>query len=339
MANQEHLDIIKQGAEVWNAWRVANPDIRPDISLADLTGADLRRVNLRGANLSGAILHEAKLNEANLITAYARKAILYQTDLSMADLTTTDLTSADLTKATLIWANLSGTHFTRARLTGANLSGAILIRTDFQQATLSGCRIYGISAWDLDLEGSIQENLVITPGDQPTITVDNLEVAQFIYLLLNNEKIRDVIDTLGKKAVLILGRFTPERKAILDAIREALRQNGYLPILFDFEKPVGRDFTSTVETLARLSRFIIADLSDPRSIPQELASVIPHLRTVPIQPILLASQSEYAMFGDYRAYPWVLATHHYTDLTDLLAAFKERVIDPAEKKAYELTGR
>lgn len=245
----------------------------------------------------------------------------------------------DLSGAGLSWADLTGADIFEANLTGATLREAHLIHTNFQQAILSECRVYGISAWDLQLEGSIQENLVITPDGQPTITVDDLEVAQFIYLLLNNEKIRYVIDTIGKKAVLILGRFTPKRKAILDAIRVALRQNGYLPILFDFEKPASQDLTSTVETLARLSRFIIADLSDPRCIPHELASVIPHLRTVPVQPILLASQSEYAMFGDYRAYQWVLATHYYTNQTDLLATFKEKVIEPAEKKARELTGR
>jgi hypothetical protein len=37
--------------------------------------------------------------------------------------------------------------------------------------------------------------LVITDGDEPEITVDTIEVAQFIYLLLHNQKIRDVIDT------------------------------------------------------------------------------------------------------------------------------------------------
>ena len=52
--------------------------------------------------------------------------------------------------------------------------------------------------------------------------------------MLNNAEIRDVIDTIAKKAVLILGRFTPERKVVLDALREALRKQNYLPILFDF---------------------------------------------------------------------------------------------------------
>jgi hypothetical protein len=93
-----------------------------------------------------------------------------------------------------------------------------------------------------------QNNLVITPGDEPQITIDSLEVAQFVYLLLKNEKIRDVMNTLGKRAVLILGRFSEPRKRILDAVREALRHKGYLPIVFDFERPTHRDFTETIRT-------------------------------------------------------------------------------------------
>ena len=64
---------------------------------------------------------------------------------------------------------------------------------------MTSCSIYGISAWDVDLEGATQNNLVITRQSEPTITVDNLKVAQFIYLLLSNKEIRDVIDTIAKK--------------------------------------------------------------------------------------------------------------------------------------------
>jgi len=106
-----------------------------------------------------------------------------------------------------------------------------------QNADLSGARVYGISAWDVEVEGINQSNLVISRDGKSTITVDNLEVAQFIYLLVNNKKIRDVIETIGKKAVLILGNFKPERKCVLDSLREALRARGYLPILFDFDVP------------------------------------------------------------------------------------------------------
>lgn len=151
------------------------------------------------------------------------------------------------------------------------------------------CSVHGISVWDVKLKGAIQSNLVITPRGESVIQVDNLEVAQFIYLLLNNERIRHVIDTITSKVVLILGRFTPERKVVLDAIREKLRERDYLPVLFDFEKPESKDLTGTVSTLANMARFIIADLTDPSSVPHELATVVPST-VVPVQPILLEEQ-------------------------------------------------
>ena len=201
---------------------------------------------------------------------------------------------------------------------------------------MKDCSIYGISAWDVQLDGAEQFNLRITPNDQPIISVDNLKVAQFIYLLLNNAEIREVINTLTTKSVLILGRFTFERKAILDAIRDKLRTHNYLPLLFDFDQPMSRDITETVTTLARLARFIIADLTDAKSIPQELAFIVPDLPSVPVQPLLLNSQSEYSMFEHFTKYPWVLPIHRYSDLPHLLKSLKKHVIEPAEKKAKEL---
>jgi hypothetical protein len=50
-------------------------------------------------------------------------------------------------------------------------------------ADLTGCHIYGVSAWGLKLDGAKQQNLIITKEDEPTVTVDNIEVAQFVYLL------------------------------------------------------------------------------------------------------------------------------------------------------------
>jgi hypothetical protein len=79
-----------------------------------------------------------------------------------------------------------------------------------------------------------------------------------------------------------------------------------LPILFDFQKPDSKDLTGTVTTLANMARFIIADLTDPSSVPHELAMVIPGT-VVPVQTIALEGQREYAMFRDLQPrYHWVL---------------------------------
>ena len=152
-------------------------------------------------------------------------------------------------------------------------------------------------------------------------------------------KIREVIDTITSKVVLILGRFTPERKRTLDALRDALRAKNYLPVMFDFEKPAHRGFTETVSTLAHLARFVIADLTDPKSIPQELTAIIPGLISVPIRPLLLGGQKEWAMFSDLVRYQNVIQPLHYTDDAMLMGCLDSDVIGPAERKAQELAGK
>jgi hypothetical protein len=137
-----------------------------------------------------------------------------------------------------------------------------LVRTNLQNAVLTGCRVYGISAWNVKLsKDTKQQDLVITPPEEPTVVVDNIEVAQFVYLLLHNEKIRTVIDTVGRKGVLLLGRFTEGRINVLERLRHELRNRGYVPIVFNFDKPETKDFTETVRLLAGLSRYVIADVT------------------------------------------------------------------------------
>ena len=51
-----------------------------------------------------------------------------------------------------------------------------MIRTNLEGANLTGCQVYGISAWNVNLVGAQQSDLVITAEGEPVITVDNLEV-------------------------------------------------------------------------------------------------------------------------------------------------------------------
>jgi hypothetical protein len=304
---------------------------------ANLSGANLRYANLSEANLSEANLRYAKLDWANLLQANLRGANLSRAKLVGTNLLGAKLNNADLNNANLSMANLTISDLTKANLTKTSLVGATLIETKLEGADFSNSTVHGISAWNLKTNKDTKQiNLVITKAYEPIITVDNLEVSQFIYLLLNNEKVRDVIETIGKKAVLILGRFTKDRKTILDLIKDELRAHDYLPILFDFEKPTSKDLTETVSTLAHIVRFIIADITEPRSIPHELATIVPTL-SVPVQPLLLeGSTGEYAMFHDLRKYDWVLSVHRYKNITDLLESFGDKLIFHAEKKAKEL---
>jgi hypothetical protein len=314
MADARHLARLNAGVKVWNAWRRRSPRVKPDLSRALLIEAELRGINLSDTNLE------------------------------RANLRSSTLSGADLTRANLRGADLRAASLRRARLEHADLTGAVLRFTSLadariEGATLTGCQIYGTSAWNLRGVPRDQSNLVISADrEEPAVMVDDLEVAQFVYLLLHNDKIRNVIETVGKKAVLILGRFTPERKAVLDAVRALLRRRGYVAMLFDFVPSRRRDLTETIVALAHMSRFIIADLSDPRSVPQELSTIIPGLPSVPVLPVIVAAQREFPMFEHWRRYPWVLPLLKYKDQEHLLQRLQGSLIARAERKAKQRTG-
>jgi hypothetical protein len=324
LANEDELDILKQGVDVWNEWRRGQAEggrRRPD-----LTGADLSGLDLRGADLTETVLNYCDLSGANLASSFA----IYS-ELISANLQEANLDGAVLQSSRLIFANLRG-----ATLRGADLRAATLVDADLTNADLTGASVYGLSVWGVVLTNARQSALVITGDDEPTITVDNLEVAQFIYLLLHNSAIRDVINTITSKVVLILGRFSESRLPILDALRTSLRARNYSPILFDFDRPLTRDITETVSTLAHLARFVIADITDARSVPQELAVIVPNLPSVPVLPLLHVSDSEYGMFEHFTRYPSVLPVLRYSDVDGLLRSIQESIIEPAEQRAVQL---
>ena len=130
--------------------------------------------------------------------------------------------------------------------------------------------------------------------------------------------------------MLILGRFTPERKAVLDALRTELRRRGYLPILFDFEKSTIKDFTEIIKILADMSFFVIADISNPKSSPLELQATIPDYM-VPFVLIIQEGEEPFAMFKDLliRHKKWVLSPLKYDSIDGLISVLDKAIINPA----------
>jgi hypothetical protein len=310
MANPAHLEVLRHGVDVWNAWRTKNPSIIPDLS---------------GANLSGRNLVRADLNDMHL---------------SRADLLLANLSGANLSYSDLREANLCRTILVGADLLGAGLAFANLVEADLRCANVTGCRVYGVSAWGLKLsEKTTQHNLIITTPDEPEITVDNIEVAQFIYLLLHNQKLREVIDTITSKVVLILGRFAEDRKVILDAIRDQLRTRNLLPVIFDFSIPASRDVTETVKVIAGLARFVIADITDTTEVRVELHNIVPDFPALPVQPILLRGLPEFVSLSHLKRFPWLLPSFEYDTEEHLLANLDQKVVGPAEAKVLEIRGQ
>jgi hypothetical protein len=282
----------------------------------DFANANLIEADLRDRDLTGANFHEANLGGAKLHNAVLTKANFCRTDFYKTELP-------------------------GATLNNANLQGTQLAKTNIERAKLIGCKVYGMSAWDLKGTPKVQRDFIIRyqqeregendeGKNENQLSIDNLYVAQFMYMLLNNKNLRTVIDATTSKIVLILGRFTPKvRKDVLIATRNALRKKGYVPILFDFDPPDKRDLTETIQLVANLAKFVIADLTNPNSIPQELSHIVPNLPSVPIQPILLAPHKEYPLFEHWRRSPWVLSEFFYNNERHLIGHLDDKVITPA----------
>jgi hypothetical protein len=151
MANSEQLEMLRQGAEVWNHWRSSHPKETVDLSEArlvdavlsgmnlenvDLMGADLRSANLTEANLKGAKLHGANLQRARLLGVHLHDAILFGANLEKASLCSSKLVGANLQNAHLRGADLEGAVFRQSNLRNADLTGANLLRATFRDADL-----------------------------------------------------------------------------------------------------------------------------------------------------------------------------------------------------------
>lgn len=142
MANQEHLDLIKQGIETWNVWRKEHPKTKVDLRGADLRGAkliraDLSFVDLRDAKLIGADLSYADLSKAHFMGADFAGAHLDHVNLSYINLKGANLSGASLIGANLFHANLSHTNLSSANLNNASLGHADLSEADLSHANLS----------------------------------------------------------------------------------------------------------------------------------------------------------------------------------------------------------
>ena len=365
MADEQYLSILLQGADAWNKWRKDNPSIYPDLSGSNLQRARLDEVNLSETNLAGAFFGKCQLANADFTNAvldsarfyrcYLGNALFRKVSASYVSFFGSDVTSgkfdesrfsfasfddgileaASLRGADLSYSSCRRTNFRKADLSRANLTCASLVNTEFEEASLAGCLVYGISVWNAKLAGANQSSLIITPESQSRITVDNLDVAQFVSLILNNERLRDVIGTVGKKAALILGSFE-EGKEILDSIAIALRERDLLPIIFDFPKPEEKNFTETVKVLAAISKFVIADITNPKAVPLELQATVPDY-ILPYVPIIRKGKDPFfKLRGLQSKHHWFLDLVEYENKETLMSDLDKKIIQPALAKCDQL---
>lgn len=303
---EEANRLLMQGADVWNKWRGEN---RGDISFSkpdwydcpgpggmQLKGAN--QVNFSGMNLSGMSVYNAFAEGLNARGATIENALFEEGDFSRADFRDTKFRNTRFNKTILTGANFDGATFINCNLNRVNL-----VEANFRVQEITETVVYGISAWDITTSDEMRQSKLviektydlysdlIDQGKVPMM-VDDIELAQFVYYLSNHKKMRDTLNILNDRGVLLLGGFRDGGLERLYSMREWFQDSGYMAMIFDFARPDNLSLTETVVTMAGLSKFIVVDLTGP-SVPAELQSILAQIK----KPVI-AYGDAYALFPD-----------------------------------------
>lgn len=306
MTQDDPSQILMQGAKTWNAWRERNPG---PVSFAaphwyDSPGRGGKqikgrnRVTLSGMNLSRVSIHRAFAEGLHLRDSVFEDAHFEEGDFSRADFGGATFRNTKFNKTVLTGAHFDGATFVNCNLNRVNLVGA-----SFHVKEITETVVYGIAAWDLQTSDDMKQSKLviertyelysdlIQQGKVPMM-VDDIELAQFVYYLSNHKKMRDALNILNDRGVLLLGRFKDGGLERLYAMREWFQRKGYMAMIFDFARPDNLSLTETVVTMAGLSKFVIVDLSGS-SVPAELQAILSQIK----KPVL-AFGNPYALFPD-----------------------------------------
>jgi hypothetical protein len=71
---------------------------------------------------------------------------------------------------------------------------------------------------------------------------------------------------------------------------------------------------------------LIADISDAKSVLQELLEIVPNSPKLPVQPIIVAGQKESGMLDHLKAYPWFLKVYSYDTSDQLLGQNLDQLV-------------
>jgi uncharacterized protein YjbI with pentapeptide repeats len=199
MANQDQLDILGKGVDVWNQWRRENESVTIDLSQSDLMDVDLNKVNLSNCNLYDTDFSGAKLKNVNFRGANLVRANLSVANLSRANLDDTNLTESNLSNANLKEASLRLAYIIEANLQKANFTGVTVVRTAFASVDLS--EVIGLDEVRHESQSPISTNTIqLSKGKIPESFLRGcglpdweIESAKLYTPNLSNEEINKII--------------------------------------------------------------------------------------------------------------------------------------------------
>lgn len=350
MTQDDPSQILMQGPKIWNAWRERNPGpihfAKPhwydSPGVGDLQVKGMNRINFSGMNLSSISVSGAFAEGLNLQGSVFEDSHFEEGDFSRANFSGATFRNTKFNKTIL-----TGAFFDDATFVNCNLNRVNLVGASFHIKEITETVVYGIAAWDMQTSDDMKQSKLviektyalysdlIQQGKVPMM-VDDIELAQFVYYLSNHKKIRDALNILNDRGVLLLGRFKDGGLERLYSMREWFQGKGYMAMIFDFLRPDNLSLTETVVTMAGLSKFVVVDLSGS-SIPAELQSILSQIK----KPVL-AFGDPYALFPDLADQTYVISIegdeskllHNLEDnLSELERLHTERIMQLAKRYA------
>lgn len=214
------------------------------------------------------------------------------------------------------------------------MSDALFSRNYLKGCAFDAVLVDGIGAWSNRMDSVSRNSQNCLLGEKSAVHVHNLETSHF-HSIVGNVGYSHLIDEMCEKCVLLLGRFTGENSETVRRLKDALHAEELLPIVFDFEGPKSRNLTETVCILAHMSKFVVADITDQKSVGHELQSIIPRL-AVPVVPIIRGDAPVFALFYDYATADSVLDLVRFASLDALSLMIKDRIVEPARSRCKQI---
>lgn len=164
MANPEHVEILKQGVEVWNKWREDQPTIFGIEKIA------IKGLDLTGANFQGCFFTDCAFAKCNLSKANLSNAGLDECDLFDVNMEEVSFLETKLSSCWFVRGKGESADFYNAQLSNVEFLDCNLHRANFMNAKLEGvgykdCKLDEIILFDADLKGVKIEGCSLARGE------------------------------------------------------------------------------------------------------------------------------------------------------------------------------
>lgn len=336
--------LSKSNSSLWNDWK--NTQVN-DITIKDAKFLRSKFITASEFDFWGVTFNNCIFNDVQFVRCifehckFSNCEIFgHKTSFRMSNFTNSEFRKCTLKNASFLKAILSDCKFINTKMEDLNFFGASLINSYFEKGSIQDCRIFGANIWSITTKKTLQKDMRIidestgSDGVSNQITIDDIELGNIVYLLAANSNFSKFIDQSKSNFVLILGRFG-DYLPRLEAIKQKLREERFSPIVFDFTAPTSLDLIESIMLLSLLSKFIIVDLTEPKSVPAELQSILTSIM-IPVAPILDAQSKVYGTYSFTNRYKWVLPVLIYNSVPELISVLKPAIIDPANRLFREI---